>query len=118
MHDYLSVAAHMARVTSPASVYSFDNCVCVCLWNTAGVTVILFVFRLLKAFDFQPIMGIVTRTLWQSSADMANFFVLCFLSMNLQTVCTCHQICLRSLCACGQDFLLRLLTCECFCVLF
>lgn len=47
------------------------------LYNAcAGTTIILFVFRLLKALDFQPIMGIVTRTLWAASSDMAHFVVL------------------------------------------
>ena len=42
----------------------------------ASVSIIFFVFRLLKALDFQPIMGIVTRTLWAASYDMAHFVVL------------------------------------------
>ena len=47
------------------------------LYNAcAGTTIILFVFRILKALDFQPIMGIVTRTLWAASSDMAHFVVL------------------------------------------
>jgi hypothetical protein len=47
------------------------------LYNAcAGTAIILFVFRLLKALDFQPIMGIVTRTLWVASSDMAHFIVL------------------------------------------
>jgi hypothetical protein len=54
---------------------------CVCLWKNTGVTLILFVFRILKALDFQPIMGVVTRTLWAASADMAHFVVLFCLSM-------------------------------------
>jgi len=52
------------------------------LYNAfAGVTIILFTFRLLKALDFQPIMGVVTRTLWAASFDMAHFVVLfCLIS--------------------------------------
>ena len=47
------------------------------LYNScAGMTIILFVFRLLKALDFQPIMGIVTRTLVAASFDMIHFVVL------------------------------------------
>jgi len=47
------------------------------LYNAcAGVTIILFTFRLLKVLDFQPIMGIVTRTLWAATFDMAHFVVL------------------------------------------
>jgi len=51
--------------------------------DCSGTTVILFVFRILKALDFQPIMGVVTRTLWAASADMAHFVVLFSLSKML-----------------------------------
>ncbi len=52
------------------------------LYNAcAGTAIIVFVFRILKALDFQPIMGIVTRTLWAASSDMAHFIVLfCLIS--------------------------------------
>ena len=47
------------------------------LYNAfSGTAVVLFVFRILKALDFQPMMGIVTRTLTGCSSDMLHFIVL------------------------------------------
>jgi len=47
------------------------------LYSTfAGVSVILFIFRLLKSLDFQERMGLVTRTIAAALVDLAHFIVL------------------------------------------
>ena len=63
---YLQFAAQISHIALYMRLYN----------ACAGTTIILFVFRILKALDFQPIMGIVTRTLWAASSDMAHFVVL------------------------------------------
>ncbi|KAJ1481065.1 hypothetical protein T484DRAFT_1808829 [Baffinella frigidus] len=42
----------------------------------SSVTVIIFVMRILKGFDFQPRLGLVTRTIAAAGSDLMHFIVL------------------------------------------
>ena len=45
----------------------------------AGISIILFVFRLIASLDFQPKMGLITRTLARAGSHLAHYILLYFL---------------------------------------
>ena len=56
------------------------------LYNTInGINIFLCLLRFLKYCDFQPRMGVVTRTLARAFQDLAHFFILVFVVMLMYT---------------------------------
>ncbi|EKX47388.1 hypothetical protein GUITHDRAFT_106834 [Guillardia theta CCMP2712] len=64
--DFLSLIHTMQRISSTMQVFSFF----------AGVSVVLFVLRMLKSLDFQERMGMVTRTISNAASDLWHFILL------------------------------------------
>ena len=63
---YLDFFDSLVELSDTLSLYS----------TFAGICVMLFTFRLLKALDFQERMGLVTKTLGEASSDLFHFLVL------------------------------------------
>ncbi|EKX32754.1 hypothetical protein GUITHDRAFT_121057 [Guillardia theta CCMP2712] len=64
--DLLLLLEQARTVSGSMNLYSFF----------AGVSVVLFVLRMLKSLDFQERMGLVTRTIARASSDLWHFMLL------------------------------------------
>ena len=40
-----------------------------------GINILLLIARILKLMDFQPRLGVVTRSLWLAGPDLIHFFI-------------------------------------------
>ncbi|EKX37118.1 hypothetical protein GUITHDRAFT_116695 [Guillardia theta CCMP2712] len=64
--EFLQLVKQGKQISDSMSVYSFF----------AGVSIVLFVFRMLKGLDFQERMGLVTRTIARAAGDLWHFILL------------------------------------------
>ncbi|EKX33173.1 hypothetical protein GUITHDRAFT_120654 [Guillardia theta CCMP2712] len=64
--DLLILLEQARTISDSMNLYSFF----------AGVSVVLFVLRMLKSLDFQERMGLVTRTIARASSDLWHFMLL------------------------------------------
>ena len=65
-HKYLTLLTSLSNLGQLVKVYS----------TMSGLAVGFFIFRLLKSLDFQPRMGLVTRTIAAAAVDLLHFLML------------------------------------------
>ncbi|EKX32347.1 hypothetical protein GUITHDRAFT_121488 [Guillardia theta CCMP2712] len=65
-YDFLLLLDSVKAMASAEDMYAFF----------AGMSIVLFVFRMLKSLDFQERMGMVTRTIGRASSDLFHFLLL------------------------------------------
>ena len=63
---YLSLLRQLEGIGHYVRIYS----------TTSGMAIVFLIFRLLKSLDFQPRMGLVTRTIAVASTDLIHFMML------------------------------------------
>lgn len=75
-----------------------------------GINILLLIARMLKLMDFQPRLGVVTRSLWLAGPDLIHFAIVAGMVSGGQSgacarvhvcmrMCTCARVCAR-VCMC------------------